>query len=38
MFTSTSIRANYSRHVLRSYAHGFTPLSLRAFVARIAAI
>lgn len=38
MFKATRIRTEYSFHVLRAQLQGFSPLSLRAFVAFAAAI
>lgn len=32
-FGASRIRADYSRHVLRAMVQGFSPLSMRAFVA-----
>ena len=32
------IRADYSRHILRATLQGFAPLSLRQFVATLAAV
>lgn len=32
MFNTITIRANYSRHVLRAHLQGFAPLGFAAFI------